>query len=231
METTILWLFGLWFIFLPGALFMWSYGLATGWWTTDRQGSQHLLMLIGFSAVFHLMFAPFTYNIWSTHWKDISQGKEVSPWLWAALSIYVLIPIFLGLSSAWVAGLAGVRPRKWNEWTRYIVGRTQNLQAWEYLFSSEDLTGWIRFRTKDGLFLGGYYGTGSYVSGYPESQDIYLDNLAEIDSTTGEFKLDEKGNPKLLGSGLLLRWGDVEYLEFKKSEDTQTEQNGEEDGG
>lgn len=210
---------------------MWSYGLATGWWTTHRQGSQHLLMLIGISAVLHLLFAPLTYNIWSTHWKDISQGKEVSFWFWPALSIYVCIPILLGLSSGWVALRAGVSLRKWYGWTRDIVGRTQNFQAWDFLFSRKDLTGWIRFRTKDGLFLGGYYGTGSYVSGYPESQDIYLDNLAEIDSLTGEFKLDEEGNPKLLGSGLLLRWDEVEYLEFKKSEDTQAKQNEEENYG
>lgn len=111
------------------------------------------------------------------------------------------------------------------------MGRTQNTRAWDFLFDHKDLTGWIRFRTKDGIFLGGYYGKGSYVSGYPEPQDIYLNNLAEMDSTTGKFELDEEDKPKLLGSGLLLRWDEVEYLEFKKSEDTQTEQNGEEDGG
>ena len=231
METTILWLFGLWFIFLPGALFMWSYGLSSGWWTTDRQGSRHLLMSIGYSAVFHLLFAPVTYNIWSTYWKDISQGREVSLWLWAALSIYVLIPGILGLFSGWATLRTGVGLRKWYEWTRYIMGRTQNPQAWDFLFSRNDLNGWIRFRTKEGRFLGGYYGKGSYVSRYPEPQDIYLDNLAEIDSTTGEIKTDEEGNPKLLGSGLLLRWDEVEYLEFKKSEDTQAKQNGEENYG
>lgn len=210
---------------------MWSYGLVTGWWTTDRQGSQYLLLSIGYSAVFHLLFAPVTYNTWSTYWEDISQGREVSLWLWVALSIYVLIPGLLGLGSGWATLKAGVDLRKLYGWTRYIMGRTPNSQAWDFLFGRRDLTGWIRFRTKDGLFLGGYYGKGSYVSGYPESQDIYLDNLAEIDSTTGEFYLDEEGNPKLLGSGLLLRWDEVEYLEFKKSEDTQAKQNGEENCG
>ncbi len=227
METTILWLFGLWFIFLPGALFMWSYGLSSGWWTTHRQGSQYLLLSIGYSAVFHLLFAPLTYHIWSTYWKDISQGREVSPWLWVALSIYVLIPGLLGFYSGLATLKAEFDLRKLYGWTRYIMGRTQNLQAWDFLFGRKDLNGWIRFRTKEGIFLGGYYGKGSYVSGYPEPQDIYLNGLAEIDSLTGEFNLDEEGNPILLGSGLLLRWDEVEYLEFKESE-IRRQNNGEE---
>lgn len=222
METTILWLFGLWFIFIPGAVFMWLYGLVAGRWTKDRQGGRHLLMSIGYSTVFHLLFAPITYNIWSTYWKDISRGREVSLWLWAVLSIYVLIPGLLGFSSGWATLKTGVGLGKLYRWTRYFMGRTQNPQAWDYLFGRKDLTGWIRFRTKDGLLLGGYYGKGSYVSGYPEPQDIYLDNIAEIDSTTGKFELDEGGNPKLLGSGLLLRWDEVEYLEFKISKDMES---------
>jgi hypothetical protein len=37
---------------------------------------------------------------------------------------------------------------------------------------------------------------------------------AEVDPETGEFVFDEAGRPLLTGSALLVRWDEVEYLEF-----------------
>jgi hypothetical protein len=53
-----------------------------------------------------------------------------------------------------------------------------------------------------------------YAAGYPETQDLYLAAAMTVDNETGEFLLDEQGQPEFGGGGLLVRWEEVEYLEF-----------------
>ena len=54
----------------------------------------------------------------------------------------------------------------------------------------------------------------SYAAGYPEPQDIYLAASVAVDSVTGEFLIDHEGQVTIGSGGLLLRWDEVEYLEF-----------------
>jgi hypothetical protein len=37
---------------------------------------------------------------------------------------------------------------------------------------------------------------------------------AEVDPDIGEFEFDDKDQPVLRGSSILIRWDEVEYLEF-----------------
>jgi len=57
-------------------------------------------------------------------------------------------------------------------------------------------------------------GLKSYAAGYPESQDLLISELAEIDDG-GEFLTDDRdGTPVLTGRSLLIRWDEVTYAEF-----------------
>jgi hypothetical protein len=71
---------------------------------------------------------------------------------------------------------------------------------------------------KSGVWLAGAYananGRRSYAAGYPEPQDLYLAAAVEVDPDIGEFVLDDDGNVALLEGGVLVRWEEVEYLEF-----------------
>jgi hypothetical protein len=57
-------------------------------------------------------------------------------------------------------------------------------------------------------------GTRSYAAGYPEQQDLYLVESVEVDPETGSFLLDDDGTPVSRGSSILIRWEEVEYLDF-----------------
>lgn len=53
----------------------------------------------------------------------------------------------------------------------------------------------------------------SYAAGHPEEQDLYLVETVEVDPDTGEW-VYEDDRPVSRGSGIPIRWGEVEYLEF-----------------
>jgi hypothetical protein len=70
-----------------------------------------------------------------------------------------------------------------------------------------------------GTWLAGAFGENedgvrSYAAGYPEDPDLFLVDAVELDPETGEFLLDEDGMPVSKGSSILVRWGEVEYLDF-----------------
>jgi hypothetical protein len=98
-----------------------------------------------------------------------------------------------------------------------LTGPDPAPRAWDYLFQYEN-DGWIRLRLKSGIWIGGAYadagGRRSYAAGYPEPQDLFLAAVAEVDPETGEFTRDQKGAVTVFDSGLLVRWDEVEYLEF-----------------
>jgi hypothetical protein len=66
---------------------------------------------------------------------------------------------------------------------------------------------------RNGEYLGGLFGGRSYAAGYPEEpQDIHVEEAFVLDSA-GAF-VYENGEYARVGSELLVRWEEVEFLEF-----------------
>jgi hypothetical protein len=194
---------------LPGALYTWAFERLVGRWGIGL--SDRLLRFAGVSAAFHALGAPLTYWLWDEFWRSgrIARGDSVPLQLWLAPLLYVAVPAAVGTAAA--LGHRGDRP-----WARLLTGSDPAPRAWDYLFQGHP-DGWIRCRMKSGVWIGGAFadrnGRRSYVAGYPEPADLYLAQAAELDPETGEFLLID-GQPSLRESGLLLRWDEVEYLEF-----------------
>lgn len=194
---------------LPGALYLWAFERLAGRWgatLTDR-----VLRFIGGSAILHSVFAPLTYWFWSTQWPGIATRGKVSWGLWALALGYVAGPILLGT-------LVGNGTRKGRSWAVLITGPDPAPRAWDYLFQGER-DGWVRLKLKSGSWVAGAYATAtdglkSYSAGYPEDQDLFLATTAEVDAETGEFVFAEDGKVQLLPGGVLVRWAEVEYLQF-----------------
>lgn len=133
-------------------------------------------------------------------------------WTWSAAILYVGVPFAAG-------SLIGTGTRNRRLWTRFFTGPSPAPRAWDHFFSSRP-DGWIRLRLKDGTWLGGTYTQGdegelsSYAAGYPDVQDIYLARVAEVDPESGAFQFDDEGLVRMKGSGILIQWDNVEYLEF-----------------
>jgi hypothetical protein len=195
---------------LPGALYVWSFEQLVGAWGV--RFSDRILRFLGVTAVFHALAAPITYWLWV---EFVVSGRlrsgDAPLFLWFAAIAWVAVPIALGT-------LIGRGTRKGLRWAKVFTGPNPAPRAWDHLFGSAP-DGWIRLRLKSGRWLAGAYatmpdGSRSYAAGYPEEQDLFLVEAIEVDPESGEFVLDKEGEPMLRGSGILVQWNEVEYLDF-----------------
>jgi hypothetical protein len=195
---------------LPGALYIWSFERIVGRWGASL--SDRVFRFVGVSALLHVLAAPISYGLWAGFIQSgrVARGEALPPWIWFAVGAYALTPISLG----WLVGV-GTR-RRW-AWARLLTGRNPAPRAWDDFFGS-DPEGWVRLKLKSGAWIGGALGARdgrrSYFAGYPENQDLYLVQTAEVDPDSGEFRYDEDERLRVQDSGVLLRWDEVEYLEF-----------------
>lgn len=193
---------------LPGALYVWAFERQAG-----RYGiglSDRILRFVGGSAVFLAVFAGPLYALHVNFTRAFVAGSPLPLWLVAFPLVYVGVPLTAGT-------VVGVGLRRGWRVAKIIAGPDPAPRAWDYLFQY-NVDGWIRCRLKSGTWLGGAYadanGKRSYAAGYPEPQDLYLAASVELDPETGEFAIDDDGLPRLGPGGLLVRWEEVEYLEF-----------------
>jgi hypothetical protein len=193
---------------LPGALYVWAFERQAGRWGIGL--SDRVLRFVGGSAIFHALLAPLTFRLWFEQWPDIREGSGVGLVTWLLILAYVLIPVTLGT-------LVGTGTRKGRAWSRWLTGPYPAPRAWDFLLSGET-EGWIRFKLKSGVWLAGVYAKGneriSYASGYPEVQELFLSVGIRVDPDTGEFTFDDNGDVYVTTGGLLVRWEEIEYLEF-----------------
>ena len=195
---------------LPGALYVWGFERQVGNWGIGL--SDRLFRFFGTSALFHVLIAPITYWLWSTYVRSgrVGEGRPLPLWLWLIVLAYVAVP-FLGGTRV------GLATRNGEGWARIFTGPDPAPRAWDHFFASRP-DGWVRLRLKSGVWIAGAYapsdgGIGSYAAGYPETQDLFLAETVEIDRDTGEFEV-VSGRPVFRGTSLLIRWDEVEFLEF-----------------
>jgi Family of unknown function (DUF6338) len=191
---------------VPGATFLWAVERVAGRWGIE--GSDRFLRFVAVSLVLHSLAAPATYRIWHDYLRTdaLPHGAVLPLWMWPVAAAYVLIPAILGTIFGLVLNSEDVPP--------LVAGSNRAPSAWDHLFFRYDY-GYVRLKLKSGPFIGGRYeGPDSYAGGYPEPPDIYVSEAVEVDADTGEFARDDAGNPIRKGYGFLVRWSEVEYLEF-----------------
>lgn len=201
---------------LPGALYAWGFEREVGRWFAGW--SDRLLLFLGTSAVFHALFASGEYLLYSNYLHRLVDGRYRNliwegadvPWALALVPIaYVAIP-------NWFGTVVGRAVRSGETWPRFITGPSPAPRAWDSMFS-ETPRGMMRLKLKSGEWVGGWFGPGSYAAGYPEPQDLLIESVYRLDSH-GAFETDDSGAPVPVGSSLLVRWEEVELLEFFRQE-------------
>ncbi|MGW4383860.1 DUF6338 family protein [Kitasatospora sp. NPDC004531] len=113
----------------------------------------------------------------------------------AVLLLVVVVPSAL----AWAA--AAVRSRR--ERAHYEPTPT----AWDFLFADREPC-FVRIRLKGGLWVGGWLGSRSAVSAFPQPQDIYLESQWRLDGD-GAFLARVAGS-----TGVYVKGSEIEVLEL-----------------
>lgn len=197
---------------LPGALTIWAFERTAGRWTTEV--SDRALRFAGVSALYLALLAPVAYYLYSTKIKNgyFQSGKPLSWWFWLGSLAYVAIPYTLGR-------LAGTGAKGDWRWLRRIVGPQPIPRAWDYTFIHGQ-NGWIRLRLKSSQewIIGAWAkledGRESFASPYPQPEALYLVRTVECDPSTGAFLYGPEGGPIVRPMAVLVRWEEVQYLEF-----------------
>ncbi len=98
-----------------------------------------------------------------------------------------------------VGSVVGSGTEKEKSWSKLVVGPDLAPMAWDFLFQTHSLDGWVRLRLKSGIWLGGAFaeanGRRSYAAGYPEPQDLFLAAAVRVDPDSGEFLQTDDGKP------------------------------------
>lgn len=140
--------------------------------------------------VIECIIASFFNSIIYTLIKFILREDVVIQKIWFILGTFIL-PIFLPfilkkiLDINWISNL--------------IIDPVP--KAWDKIFSSGERF-FVIIHMKDGQRVGGFYGENSYVSSYPEIQDIYIESVwklkkNESKSMTNNFKNETKDKKKI----------------------------------
>lgn len=85
--------------------------------------------------------------------------------------------------------------------------------GWDDFFSRRHPC-WLRVHLSDGTLIAGYFGKKSYATLYPQSGHLYIEELWEIDESTGEIRGTEP-----ISSGIILKPSDYRFVEIAKLEE------------
>lgn len=156
--------------FIPGFISIKVYDLLVP--SEQRDFSKSLFEAIGYSS---LNFAALFWLIILIHSGNFYVNHKIWYFIFLFLIIFVapvLWPILFLKSSSW-------RPI-----SKYIIHPFQ--KPWDYVFSKREPR-WVIIHLKDGRKIGGKYDTNSFSSSYPSEEQIYLEEVWELDDN-GKFK-------------------------------------------
>ena len=200
---------------LPGACYLFNFERVVG--SFGVSASDRLIRFLAASAVFAALFSGLGLLAYRQFVVTGRLQAGAVNWLFFNVTClgYVLVPSAAG-------AFVGFAYKKDWAWARLLTGNSPEPRAWDYLWRTEPQA-LVRLKVKDGPWLAGVFGTTasglrSYAAGYPEPQDLFLAEQVEVDPDSGAFSVEDDGTPRLLSPkrGLLLRWEEIEYLDFQE---------------
>jgi hypothetical protein len=116
--------------------------------------------------------------------------------------VILLAPLLLGL---------GIVLLRRADWARKAMTRVTRIHpaptAWDFAFMREAPL-FVRVKLQEGERIGGVFGSGSFASAYPESQDLFLEQVWRLDDE-GVFVEAEPDS-----RGILISRDQIETLEL-----------------
>lgn len=199
---------------LPGASYMFAYERKAG--SFGSKSPDRLMRFLAASAVLQAVYSGpellLYRNFVANH--RLQQGQVN----WVIFEVMVLGYVLLPYAIGTLVGTG--KERNW-AWVAALSNKAIEPRAWDWRWR-RDSRGMLRLKLKSGTWIAGlwseYGGRSPYAAGYPEEGDLYLSVGLQIDAETGEYVRNSEDQPvPVIGdAGLLIRWAEVEYLEFQE---------------
>lgn len=166
-----------------------------------RDATELVIAFVTLSGVNFAMAGPLLLYADLNAWPHVYAG-------WYSFLWFVLLfitPVLLGFSFTWVLN----RDRLVSLYDALgLRSRHPIPRAWDHMFGQRKAY-WVRITLQDGSMIGGRFGGKSFASSYPVDEDIYIEQIYQLDES-GSFVRD----PVPRSAGALIRGKDVKFVEF-----------------
>ena len=177
--------------FIPGFISIKIYDLLIP--SEKRDFSKSIFEVIGFSAI---NFAALSWFIILIHSGNFFRDHRI--WYFLALLIVIfVIPIL------WPIVLLKVL--FWSPIAKRVIHPI--LKPWDYIFGRRNAY-WVIIHLQDGRKIGGKYDKNSFASSYPAEEQIYLEEVWELDEKSAFKKRIDRSN------GIIILGKDISSIEF-----------------
>jgi hypothetical protein len=203
---------------VPGAVYQAARSRLRGPSPADADATGRILRAIAVSAALNAVYLTLLGRRVIDLIVAIAGGN---PGSWAgqarqaglvALLLLFVVPAMLALLDYWRT--------RWT-WLPRPLTYDPTPRAWDYAFTDRSPC-FVRVLTHDQQWIGGYWGTGSFATSYPQDPELYLEQ-AWLLGPDGQFQAKQDST-----EGLFVRCADVRALEFL-APTTGTQQGGGED--
>lgn len=176
---------------IPGFIGMKFYGIAV---SGDRlDASKAVVDAVAFSC---LNYATFS---WIIYWVQTSEIKYEHPAAYVACWVFLLLfaPILCAAAIVWLR-----RSKLVARWLPHPTGK-----AWDYIFSKREMF-YLIITLKSGKRFGAAYGGQSFASSFPCEEQIYVEEVWDIDDAEGFARRHTNSR------GMLISGANIESIEF-----------------
>lgn len=187
--------------FVPGFISLKIYDLIVP--RTERDFSKSIFEVVTYSS---FNYAGLFWLILIIHSNNFYDEHRLAYYLTMTLIVFIFpvlwpILIYMLLSSKTInkLGLYPTIPKPWD----YVFGKRESF--------------WIIIHLKDGAKIGGVYNTDSFASSYPKDEQIYIEEIWNIDEE-GKF-MTRKDHT----AGAIISSKDIAVIELFKSRQMENE--------
>ncbi|MEF2977494.1 DUF6338 family protein [Subtercola sp. YIM 133946] len=187
---------------VPGFSFVTVRTWYVGWRTPDYGPGSRILEALFVSAIFLVVYAGLfalvfgVAAIWTYQgtlgavqgwfeggWKDASAGL-------IAVAIIMLLVVLPGATAALLSRRTKILVVQEDGTTETVTKAVNRNQAtprgWDHAAYGADTPRFVRIKTSTGVYIGGWFDVGGYVSTYPYERDIFIAHQWRM-SKTGVF--------------------------------------------
>lgn len=179
--------------FIPGFISMKAYHLMIA--SEKINFSESIGEAIAFSSI---NYAALSWLIILIDKFDL-MNKHFSLFVLSVIFIIFIAPIFWTIIFVWLSKSKKLR--------KYILSPIKN--PWDYYFEKKKSC-WVIINLKNGEKIGGVYSDNSFSSAYPHKEQIYLEELWDIDSKGNFLKKVSRTD------GVIIIGDEIKSIEFYK---------------